>query len=86
MVRYVFLLMGIMATYCGLVYNEFFALSLNLFGSCYDMNVPTPIYGEEDKVVGAEEKETKYFFKRLHPNCNYPFGLDPAYGAAENEL
>jgi len=31
LVRYIFLLQGIFAVYCGLVYNEFFALPLNLF-------------------------------------------------------
>ena len=35
MVRYIFLLMGIFAVYCGFIYNEFFALPINLFTSCY---------------------------------------------------
>jgi len=34
--RYLFLLMGIFATYCGLIYNDFFSLKLDLFGSCYN--------------------------------------------------
>jgi len=33
--RYLFLLMGFFATYCGFVYNEFFAVPLNVFHSCY---------------------------------------------------
>ena len=33
--RYLFFLMGLFAVYCGLVYNEFFALPLDLFSSCY---------------------------------------------------
>jgi len=36
--RYLFLLMGFMAFYCGSVYNEFFALGVNMWGSCYDLN------------------------------------------------
>lgn len=35
MLRYILLLMGIFAVYCGLIYNEFFALPINLFQSCY---------------------------------------------------
>ena len=35
--RYFFFLNGLAATYCGLVYNEFFAMKLNLFDSCYDI-------------------------------------------------
>lgn len=29
--RYLFLFMGICATYCGLIYNEFFAMQTNIF-------------------------------------------------------
>jgi V-type H+-transporting ATPase subunit a len=34
--RYLFLLMGFFATYCGFVYNDMMSLPLNLFGSCYN--------------------------------------------------
>jgi len=34
--RYFFLLLGLYATYVGLLYNEFFALPINIFKSCYD--------------------------------------------------
>ena len=33
--RYLLLLMGFFATYCGLIYNDMMAMPLNLFGSCY---------------------------------------------------
>ncbi len=35
MLRYIILLMGFFAVYCGFVYNEFFSLPLNLFSTCY---------------------------------------------------
>ena len=38
--RYMLLGMGICAVYCGLVYNDYFALGLNLFGSTYTFNKP----------------------------------------------
>lgn len=34
-VRYMLLLMGFFATYCGFIYNDMMAMPLNLFGSCY---------------------------------------------------
>lgn len=37
--RYLFLMMGFFATYCGFIYNDMMAMPLNLFGSCYE-NVP----------------------------------------------
>lgn len=34
-IRYLLLMMGIFAVFCGFIYNEFFSLPWNLFGSCY---------------------------------------------------
>ena len=33
--RFLFLLMGICAFYCGFIYNDFMSLTFNLFGSCF---------------------------------------------------
>lgn len=34
--RFLFFLAGWFALWCGLIYNDFFAIPLNLWGSCYD--------------------------------------------------
>jgi len=36
--RYFFMMLGLMASYCGIIYNEFFALPLNIFESCYNLD------------------------------------------------
>ena len=65
--RYLFLLMGIFSFYSGWIYNEFFSIPLNVFGSCY---------GE----AGHEEYAAK------EEGCVYPFGFDPKWIRASNEL
>lgn len=32
-------LMGFFATYCGSIYNEFFSIPLDLFGTCYEETI-----------------------------------------------
>lgn len=41
--RYLLMLMGLLAFYAGFIYNEFFAITTNLFGSCYKLNDAEPI-------------------------------------------
>ena len=67
-VRYLILLMGIMAFYSGWIYNEFFSIPINLFGTCYGH-------------AKAEE-----FAERSYDTCVYPFGFDPKWIRASNEL
>jgi V-type H+-transporting ATPase subunit a len=35
-VRYLIFMMGVFSFYSGWIYNEFFALPFNVFGSCYE--------------------------------------------------
>jgi len=66
--RYMLLLMGIAATYCGALYNEVFAIPMDIFGSRWAF-----YEGEE-------------FARDTHPAIAYPFGVDPAWKGAKNEL
>lgn len=61
--RYLILLMGFFACYCGFIYNDFLGISFNLFGSCY------PMPREHQVTVILAQK----------PGCTYPFGVDPAW-------
>jgi V-type H+-transporting ATPase subunit a len=72
--RYMLFMMGIYSVYCGLVYNDFFSLGLNLFGSNFD-------YADREDGVEAEMKS--YYGDS---SAVYPFGADPAWHIAKNEL
>ena len=44
--RYMVLMMGFFAFYCGWIYNDFLGMNLNIFGSCYDGNMKNAKAGE----------------------------------------
>ena len=72
-----------MSTYCGFIYNEFFALPLNIFPSCYDIEKRDqwkPAMTADGDVVG------EYTYLRRSYDCNYPAGLDPIWSLATNKL
>ena len=45
--RYLFFFMGVSATYCGFIYNEFFAMQTTIFESCYDVEADRGQFGAE---------------------------------------
>lgn len=73
--RYMLFMMGIYSVYCGLVYNDFFSLGLNLFGSNFN-------FADREQGVPAEYVEGGYGDSEFV----YPFGVDPAWHIANNEL
>jgi V-type H+-transporting ATPase subunit a len=90
--RYLLLLMGMMSTFAGLIYNEYFAIPTNIFGSCYDFNNPIPlskmtgnatISSNSTKIVSTQNLE---YWPRRNNKCVYPFGQDPVWSAAVNKL
>uniref|UniRef100_A0A914V4L4 V-type proton ATPase subunit a n=1 Tax=Plectus sambesii TaxID=2011161 RepID=A0A914V4L4_9BILA len=80
--RYVILLMGCFSIYTGLIYNDFYSKSVNIFGSSW-RNPYTEI-----QLDGLEEDvklilPPEYAFQDDGP---YPFGVDPVWNLAENKL
>jgi V-type H+-transporting ATPase subunit a len=69
--RYLVTLMGFFAAYCGFIYNDFLSISLNLFGTCFNVAGTTNSGGAIHKYSA---------------DCVYPFGLDPAWSIATNNL
>jgi len=80
--RYMLFMMGAFGVYAGFLYNDFFSLGLNLFESQWQ-----PPTGE-DKEKGESEWIAKYDTtnKGLPGGGPYPFGIDPAWHGAHNEL
>ena len=68
--RYFILLLGFFAFYNGIIYNDFFSMPLNFFGSCY-------------KSTKSKEKIEEI---KKEKDCIYPIGLDPKWHMANNEL
>ncbi|CAE7802928.1 Atp6v0a4 [Symbiodinium sp. CCMP2592] len=76
--RYLVLLMGIFSVYCGLLYNDFFSVGLCFFPSRWSTPEGRP---------GAEVKlEPLYDTRNTGGRGPYPFGVDPAWHGAQNEL
>jgi V-type H+-transporting ATPase subunit a len=81
--RYLALLMGLFATFAGLIYNDLMAIPVWIWDSCYDI--------QEIHVKQApNEKEGEHmripFKTTFKPDCVYPVGIDPTWHLGSNEL
>ncbi|KAB1266681.1 V-type proton ATPase 116 kDa subunit a isoform 1 [Camelus dromedarius] len=84
--RYIILLMGVFSIYTGLIYNDCFSKSLNIFGSSWSVRPMFTIYNwTEDTLRGNPVLQ-------LNPAVDgvfggpYPFGIDPIWNIATNKL
>lgn len=76
--RYMLAMMGFFSMYNGLLYNEFFAIPNDWFGSCYDIYVT-----KDTTPVGSYGT---YPQKEPGVQCVYPFGFDPAWWLSTVQL
>eukprot|EP01069_Polyplicarium_translucidae_P008452 Polyplicarium_translucidae@DN3223_c1_g2_i1.p1 len=70
--RYMIFLMGIFATYAGLLYNDFLSLGMNFFGTRYRES-----HVDNGDVVYVPDTDKAF---------PYPFGFDPIWKGASNEM
>ncbi|XP_039290286.1 V-type proton ATPase 116 kDa subunit a1 isoform X2 [Nilaparvata lugens] len=78
--RYIILLMGVFSMYTGLIYNDIFSKSLNLFSSHWEVS-----HNYTHKTVMSQN------FITLSPRDEYtqtpyPIGLDPVWQLANNKI
>jgi len=81
-VRYFVALCGFFSMYVGAIYNEFFAINVPLFSSCYDIfknpaDMPEPNNAQrglnENNLIGPQRE-----------GCVYPFGIDWVWTYSES--
>lgn len=70
--RYIILLMGIFAIYTGLIYNDVFSKSFNIFGSSWSV---TQDYKFHLKEHSGEQLNPTYNYSGIP----YAFGVDPIW-------
>ncbi|XP_032674157.1 V-type proton ATPase 116 kDa subunit a isoform X2 [Odontomachus brunneus] len=77
--RYIIFLMGIFSIYTGLIYNDVFSKSLNIFGTNWviNYNLSTVMNNKELQLNPSSEDYIDY---------PYPFGMDPVWQLAENKI
>ncbi|XP_016982725.1 V-type proton ATPase 116 kDa subunit a1 isoform X2 [Drosophila rhopaloa] len=72
--RYIIFLMGVFSMYTGLIYNDIFSKSLNIFGSHWHMSY--------NKSTVMENKFLQLSPKVDYEGAPYPFGMDPIWQVA----
>uniref|UniRef100_A0A8C9SHK0 V-type proton ATPase subunit a n=1 Tax=Scleropages formosus TaxID=113540 RepID=A0A8C9SHK0_SCLFO len=86
--RYIILLMGIFSIYTGIIYNDCFSKSLNIFGSGWSVKA---MFGENGANWTSETLQGNAVLQ-LDPNIKgvfsgpYPVGIDPIWNIATNKL
>ncbi|GJQ11772.1 hypothetical protein GpartN1_g3563.t1 [Galdieria partita] len=76
--RYIIFLMGVFSLYTGFIYNEFFGVAMNLFGSRWKFNSSSNFACGIDNCADPSQS--------LPPRNIYPIGFDPIWSQALNGL
>ncbi|CAB0036676.1 unnamed protein product [Trichogramma brassicae] len=78
--RYIILMMGLFSIYTGIIYNDIFSKSVNVFQSSWNVSSYDRNYLETHKSAIQLDPKSSFWG---HP---YPVGMDPAWALAENKI
>jgi V-type H+-transporting ATPase subunit a len=70
--RYVILLMGLFSLYTGLIYNDVFSKSVNIFGSSWHAPTNTSMLTDNSEINLDPDQQ--------YSDAPYVFGVDPVWG------
>ena len=77
--RYIILLMGLFSIYTGIIYNDLFSKSVNVFGSSWNVTYNYTTLRDNHLLQMSPGKDG-------YVQVPYPMGLDPAWMIAENKI
>lgn len=84
--RYLIALMGIFSIYTGLIYNDVFSKSINLFGSSWQVTLKEEdILKEEAFMIDPAERDNGTSPSGYY-GTPYPFGMDPVWQISINKI
>lgn len=78
--RYIILLMGLFSMYTGMIYNDIFSKSVNIFGSSWMVYYNASDLRDHSHLQPDPAREDGY------AQVPYPMGMDPAWALAENKI
>lgn len=78
--RYIILLMGLFSIYTGIIYNDVFSKSLNIFGSSWHASPLNKVDITGNASLTLDPAKDEY------SQTPYPLGMDPTWALAENKI
>jgi len=84
--RYIVFLMSICSIYTGLVYNDIFSKSVNIFGTHWSTGPLNFTASSSSPLVMGNSIMLDPKDRAQFLNTSYPFGVDPAWQSASNKI
>lgn len=82
--RYMIALMGLFSIYTGLIYNDVFSKSMNIFGSAWQVSESRLLDSKSLMLNPAQHKAPGN--KSDYYGSPYPFGIDPVWQISSNKI